>query len=567
MSEKNTLVLTDLKYCWIIDNNTGKVNLLEGPNRTILGSNEEIKGKISDKIILEDGEYVNIRNPFDKEKKKILYGEIEQRIGPCIFSLYYGEEIIEDIKEEIILEKFEGLLMRAKKEIIEKKIINEEIENEISKNDSISIKTPSKEKIVEEKHNAGDVWIVEGPCSYIPHKHSEIIQKLKSIILGKDEGLYIKNIKTGEIHLEAGPKTIMLTQEEQLFQKKYTIREKRALESEIPEDTSRAIPLTLLKSEIMMIMKGDKQRVEIGPKTILLEPFENIYIMNISGNTPKERKKLYIWYVKLGPIFSSDELIVRTKDNAIIRIKLRYKWRFKIEKENLEKIFEVEDFIGLMTDTMASLIREETANYDFEKFHSNAREIIQKITFNENKSYIFEENGLEIFGIDIKEISPEDEDVEEAIKSNMSVFVEKIINTDKLNAERQLIEHKILLEQEKKQLITLEQENKQLKIISDSKIEANAEIEKAKGISEAIKLKSIENELKNKQFKDKIEAMGGGEIYSRIQQAQSYAETFKETEKIIIIPSSSDIIFPMDEEFWKKILKRDDKKNGKMQML
>jgi major vault protein len=264
--------------------------------------------------------------------------------------------------------------------------------------------------------------------------------------------------------------------------------------------------------------------------------------MKISGSTPKLPGVMKIWYVKLGPVFSTDELSIRTKDNAVLRVRLRYKWRFKMDPDHPAKIFAVEDFIGFATETMAGLIREEAAKFNFEEFHSGAARIIKNIVFGpdceegtsgegtdialDKCSYVFEENGFEIFGIDVKSIVPEDPEIaaqlNAAIKSNMDVYVQKIQQTAQLEAERQLVEGRIGIEKAKVELIELEQANLKARELGKAKITAEAAIERARGEAESIVIKkTAENETDAKRIELIINKLkeDGEQSYIDLQRA------------------------------------------------
>ena len=167
MSENSDiLLLTKLQYCHVIDNNTGIVRLVEGPYRGPLESNEEIYGKIEDKLIVKEGQYAIILNPYDVKVDDIKHGDREVRVGPTIFSLHPGEELEHrKIRNEYVLVQDKGLLMKAIRDFKEGEI----------------------------KRKAGDRWIVEGPTHYIPHKYAIVEQPVKAISLGRDEGIYIKD--------------------------------------------------------------------------------------------------------------------------------------------------------------------------------------------------------------------------------------------------------------------------------------------------------------------------------------------------------------------------------------
>lgn len=524
-SDESILLLTKLEYCHIIDNNTGEVRLVEGPYRGPLESNEKIYRQIESKLIVKEGQYAIILNPYDAQIHDVRHGDREVRIGPTIFSLYPGEELEHGrIEDEYVLVEDRGLLVQAQRDFDDDG-------------------TPRK---------AGDLWIIKGPTHYIPHKYALVKRHVSAISLGRDEGIYVKNVRTGDIRLEIGPKTVMLAPEEELHEKEYTPRELEAFDLDLDEfDATHAIPLRLLKSEAAMITAGERQRVEFGPKVILLGPFERPYVMSISGHTPKVPGVLKIWQVLLGPVFSTDELGVRTKDNAVLKVRLRYKWRFQVDPQHPEKIFAVEDFIGFATETMAGLIREEAAKYNFEEFHSKAAEIVKDVVFHgPEEKYVFVENGFEIFGIDIKNIAPEDPEIaaqlNAAIKSNMDVYVQKIQQTAKLEAERQLVEGKIEIEKSKENLIALEQKNLRAERLGGTKIEAEAAVEKAQGDAEAIKIRAMaETRAEIDKIQQTIAAIReqGGEAYIRLQQVQA----FQNVEKTIVVPTDSRLFVPLGD--------------------
>jgi major vault protein len=524
-SSQTILLLTKLQYCHVINNNTGVVRLVEGPHRGSLESNEALYGPIKPKLIVKERQYAVILNPFDAKRGDIRHGDRELRVGPTMFSLFPGEELEADkVNDEYILIRDTGLLVKAVRDFEDGGTARK----------------------------AGDLWIVPGPSHYIPHKYSMVERFVKAISLGPDEGMYIKNIRTGDVRLEKGPKTFMVLPEEEPFRKEYSDRELAALKLDPAKfDASRAIPLLLNKAEAAMITAGQSQRVEFGPKVILLGPFEKLYIMSISGSTPKKPNVLKIWNVMLGPVFSTDEISVRTKDNAVLLIMLRYKWRFRVEKEHPEKIFAVEDLIGFATETMSGIIREAAAKFNFEDFHPKAADLVKQAVFGiEKDHFVFAENGFEIFGIDIKRIAPEDPTIaaqlNSAIKSNMEVYVNKIHQTAELEAERQLVQGKTEIEKSKSKLIEIEQANESARQLGLARIKADAGIAVAKGDAEAIRIKrAAENAMDLEKMTQSLAILqkDGADAYLRLQQVLSFANV----EKTVIVPTDSRLFIPMGD--------------------
>ena len=51
------------------------------------------------------------------------------------------------------------------------------------------------------KRNPGDKWMVKGPQEFCPTVEMEIVSRRKAIPLDANEGIYIRNVKTGKVNL------------------------------------------------------------------------------------------------------------------------------------------------------------------------------------------------------------------------------------------------------------------------------------------------------------------------------------------------------------------------------
>ncbi|CAF4388222.1 unnamed protein product, partial [Adineta steineri] len=68
------------------------------------------------------------------------------------------------------------------------------------------------------KRNPGDRWMIRGPTEYIPPTQVEVVTRRKALPLDENEGIYVRDIKTGRVRAVIG-ETYMLTQDEELWQK------------------------------------------------------------------------------------------------------------------------------------------------------------------------------------------------------------------------------------------------------------------------------------------------------------------------------------------------------------
>lgn len=64
----------------------------------------------------------------------------------------------------------------------------------------------------------GDRWMIRGPCEYVPPVEVEVMSRRKAIPLDANEGVYVRDIRTGQVRAEVG-NTYMLTQDEELWEK------------------------------------------------------------------------------------------------------------------------------------------------------------------------------------------------------------------------------------------------------------------------------------------------------------------------------------------------------------
>ena len=346
-------------------------------------------------------------------------------------------------------------------------------------------------------------------------------------------------------------------------------------------------------------------RVEFGPAKVMLRPYEDVTVLDLSGSTPKRPRQLKVLMLRLGPDFATDLFEVATRDHARLRIKLSYKWQFDVEgdSEKDKAIFRVNDFIGYVCENLASRIRQVAAENDFETFHKNASVLIRRAIFGVDeagkarKDRLFSENQLRIIDIDIKDIAPVDDKtalkLREAIDTNIQIQLDASKQEAQASAELKRIrseEEKQLAdisshrkaEAERQSLIELQNKNHQLSTLSHAKVGAEAQLEKARVESEealaraeaearASRIRTeaeLERERKMSevalerqkrlndlevdrqarltaveadQFRQRVEALGGGENFVKAVAAQAQAAVVGGLDKVVFLPSGSNL--------------------------
>ena len=101
----------------------------------------------------------------DNGEAKLAFGDLEIRFSGDPFALYPGEIIKIPIKPLDVIAANSAFKVLANTDFT----------------DSSGI-----------KHTAGDEWLIEGPCTYIPRKEVEVIGEIKAIVIKPNEGLKLQ---------------------------------------------------------------------------------------------------------------------------------------------------------------------------------------------------------------------------------------------------------------------------------------------------------------------------------------------------------------------------------------
>jgi len=268
----------------------------------------------------------------------------------------------------------------------------------------------------------------------------KVLEKRSIIPLDKNEGVYIRNLNSGEVRLHMGS-SILLEPDEELWEKEMQENIEKLYLAELnmtKRNKSRVIAFKCPFNSVMQIynLKLKENRIVLGPNLAILKPEEEFTLVKLSGKTPKIENCVHTLYLKLGPIFSSDEILVETEDHTRLIMKIAYNWKFDIknnEKEAL-KIFSVRDFIGDMCSNLASKIRSYIATIKFEDFHKNSDLYIKKSVFGEKEGVLqestsFADCNLLINNVDIKSITPCDPNTRLLLQKSVSLAIELATNT------------------------------------------------------------------------------------------------------------------------------------------
>ena len=468
---------------------------------------EEVVGEV-EITTLGDRQWCIVLNPIDALGKPQL-GLREVRQGRTSFFLHPGESLEGGIQQVYVLGEQEALLLRAKEAFTEGTG-----ENAIAR-------------------QPGDLWMIAGPRDYIPRVEVEVLERRQAIPLDKNEGIYVRDIQTGELKLVSGPQAYMLSPYEELWEKelppvveelltqKYDPVSERSehysmggepktqnanVQTKGKRDKTRAVVFHVPQNAAVQIhdYKERTARIVFGPDLVMLGPDEAFTVLSLSGSKPKRPNAIKSLALLLGPDFMTDIFTVETSDHARLQLQLSYNWYFDVDRHDEQaalKMFQVPDFVGDACKAIASRVRGAVAGEKFDEFHRNSARIIRQAVFGaDEEGHIRDEfrirtNNLVITNIDIQSVEPVDERTLESLQKSVQIAIqittdaqeaaarrdaERIEQEAKARLERQVIVDRGAAEAERKKLLELQAENAAIEATGHATAEARAKAQAAR---------------------------------------------------------------------------------------
>ena len=483
---------------------------------------EEVLGPVHI-TTLTSRQYCIVLNPVGPDGKNQLgIGKLVK--GEKSFFLQPGEELENGIQDSFILGDDEGLVLRALDKYTDETV------------DPVTLRNP------------GDKWMLKGPMEYIPPIEVEVVASRKAIPLHQNEGIYVRNTKSGAVRAVIG-QTYMLGEDEELWEKQMppivkTLLDKNRdvtadrgeyvnqrkmekaraskrnheelVETDIEPDeldACRVISYQVPHNAAVQIydFKSKKSRVVFGPDLVMLDPNEEFTQFSLSGGKPKKANMIRGLALLLGPDFCSDIINVETSDHARLQLALSYNWHFEVKDPNNQaeaaKTFVVPDFIGDMCMAIASRIRGAVSAVSFDSFHKHSASIITTAVFGvdstgtaPNKELRFSANNLIVTSVDVRSVEPVDQRTRDSLQKSVTLAIEITTQSQEASAkreaervdqeakgrlERQRILDEAEAEKARKALLTLQGESAAVESTGQAKAEATSRAEAARIEAEA----------------------------------------------------------------------------------
>jgi len=442
---------------------------------------------------LTSRQYCIVLDPSANGKPQL--GKRELRKGELSFFLQPGERFESGVQPVHVLDSEEALLLRAKEGFKDGK----------------------------DSRAPGDLWMIYGPADYIPPVEVEVLEKRRAIPLDENEGIYVRNVKTGRVRTVTG-EAYMLKPQEQLWEKEVGEVVEQLLAREVTRnskegggpvqytrDKTRVVTFRTPHNSAVQIYdyKAKKARVVFGPDMVLLGPDEQFTVVTLSGDVPKRPSVIKSLALLMGPDFMTDVVIVETADHARLSLKVSYNWAFELNTADAAAsaaLFAVPDFVGDVCKALASRIRGVVASHTFDSFHRHSATAIRTAVFGvgddgkiKNRLQ-FGSNNLVISNIDIQSVEPVDQRTRDALQKSVQLAIEITTKSQEATArheaerreqeargrlERQKILDEAEAEKSKKELLQLQAQSAAVESTGQATAEAKARAEAAYIASEA----------------------------------------------------------------------------------
>ena len=142
---------------------------------------------------LSNRQYCVILDPAGSDGKPQL-GQKKLIKGEKSFFLMPGERLEKGIQNVYVLGEDEGLILKAIEAF-------KDTDTVCAHTHTHSPTPPTRTPTQGADRMPGDRWMIRGPLEYVPPVEVEVVTKRKAIPLDENEGIYVRDIKTGKVRM------------------------------------------------------------------------------------------------------------------------------------------------------------------------------------------------------------------------------------------------------------------------------------------------------------------------------------------------------------------------------
>lgn len=391
-------------------------------------------------------------------------------------------------------------------------------------------------------YSAGmELFIKDHEGFFFPSENLEMIREVMTIPIADKEGIYVRDIKTGKITTEIGPKNYLpdptktevvsrqLAPEVQRLyglgdakdapatynqqsphpveQQAYIPKVQKATLSD--NKPGKAVSVYIPPSFAVLVTSSSKREVVLGPQTRILDYDEDLEILKLSTGKPKSSDKLLsTCFLLVNGNKVSDIIRLKTSDHVELEILLSYRVSF-VAKEANERVkwFNVNNYVALLCDHAGSIVRAAARGSGIEKFHASGTEVIRAAILGEKKGEekrpgrYFEENSMHIYDVEVLGVTILDGEVNKLLAESQrkAIVSELEKKQEQMRLDNTRLKESVnreILEQRKASLVKETEVEKttcelsQVKIQGEMEVVRHEKVGKAKAAAEALEVES-----------------------------------------------------------------------------
>ncbi|MDB4994185.1 MAG: major vault protein, partial [Myxococcaceae bacterium] len=157
-------------------------------------------------------------------------------------------------------------------------------------------------------------------------------------------------------------------------------------------------------------------------QTRILDFDEDLEVLELSTGTPKsDERVLETCFLQVEGNKVSDVVRMKTGDHVELEVALSYRVSFTTKNGEPERWFHVKNYVGLLCDHLASLVRSAARTTSIDAFHSTGVELLRTAILGEKEpdrprlGRTFEENGMWVYDVEILDVRILDADVKKLL--------------------------------------------------------------------------------------------------------------------------------------------------------
>lgn len=255
---------------------------------------------------------------------------------------------------------------------------------------------------------------------------------------------------------------------------------------------------------VLIVDRSGNRRVVEGPKTVLLEFDESLATMQLSTGKPKTTDNLLETAYLSTNNLVSDMISVETSDSVGAQVKVSYRVKFTGPKE---KWFDVENYVKVLCDHARSIIRNMVRKVGIQKFSSDYIDMIRDTILGKpegaegekkaRKGMLFEENGMQIFDVEVLSLSIGDGEISELLVDAQHQAVKNALEIDE---NKRLLEAKQETERIARETAQIENMTAIAKLegtfkLNETSLRLQTQLAEMESVSSLMKVKLQKDEL------------------------------------------------------------------------